>query len=399
MKKYLVVCLLLCMALTLAACGSQENAVYVQPVSELMNMGGIAPGDRFPGVVVSENITEIQKDNNMTVDELFVREGDDVAEGQELFAYDTQQLQLALDKQRLELQQLEASIENYEDQIKDLEKSRKKAKESDKLEYTVQIQSLQVDLKEAQINITAKKSAVEQSEAVLENAVVVSPVAGRVQSVSESGTDNYGNPLAYITIQQTGSYRIKGTIGELQRGAIMEGTRLQICSRTDESVWGGTVTLVDYESPTQENQNSMYFGGNTDEMSNSSKYPFYVELDSTDGLLLGQHVYLQLETQEEVPDGISISSAFLCYGEDGSNYVWADDRGKLQMRTVTLGEYNMFNDTYTILSGLSQEDFIAFPDPELCVEGVPTTKSAPSKDGGGQSETSPDLMVESVVAG
>ena len=399
MRKLMSLCLALCMCVTLAACADRENAVFVQKVSDLVNYGGIAPGDKFPGIVVSENTTEIQKDSQMVVDELLVREGEDVTEGQALFSYDTQQLQLTLDKQRLELQQLEATVENYKDQIKDLEKSRKKAKESDKLEYTVQIQSLEVDLKEAEINITAKQSAVEQSEEVLENAVVTSPVAGRVQSVSESGTDNYGNPLAYITIQQTGSYRVKGTIGELQRGAIMEGSRLQILSRTDDSVWTGTVTLVDYESPTQENSNAMYYGSSTDEMSNSSKYPFYVELDSTEGLLLGQHVYLQPELPEQTDTGLQISSAFICYAEDGSNYVWADNRGKLEMRTVTLGDYDMMNDTYAVTSGLTQEDHIAFPDPELCVEGAPTTKTAPSQDSGVQGETSPDLMVESVVAG
>lgn len=380
MKKYIVICVALCMALVLSACGQAEDAVYVQPVTELINMGGIAPGDRFPGIVVSENISQIQKDNTMTVAELFVREGDDVVQGQELFAYDTQQLQLALDKQKLELQQLQASIENFEDQIKDLEKDRKKAKESDKLAYTVQIQSLQVDLKEAQINISAKESAVEQSSQILENSVVYAPVDGRIQSVSESGTDNYGNPLAYITIQQTGAYRVKGTIGELQRGVIMEGTRLQILSRTDGSLsWGGTVTLVDYESPTQENPNGMYFGTNSDEMSTSSKYPFYVELDDTQGLLLGQHVYLQLENQEAEATGICISSAFICYAEDGSSYVWADDRGKLQQRPVTLGEYNMMNDTYPITAGLSEEDYLAFPDGELCVEGAPTTQVKPEE--------------------
>ena len=32
------------------------------------------------------------------------------------------------------------------------------------------------------------------------------------------------------------------------------------------------------------------------------------------------------------------------------------------------------NDTYQILSGLDEDDYIAFPDPELCVEGASTTK-------------------------
>lgn len=379
MKKCLVICLALCLCLTMLACGSEENAVYVQKVADLVNMGGIAPGDRFPGIVVSENITEIQKDPQMVVEELFVREGDDVSEGDQLFSYDTQQLQLSLDKQRLELEQMEASIENYKDQIAELEKERKNAKESERLEYTIQIQTVQLDLKEAEINIKAKRDSVTQAEAMLENTVVVSPVTGRVQTISESGTDNYGNPVAYITIQKTGSYRIKGTIGELQRGAIMEGTRMEVLSRTDGSVWAGTVTLVDYESPSQENPNAMYYGMGSDEMGTSSKYPFYVELDGTDGLILGQHVYLQLEGQDEEVPGLSVSNAFIAYDDFGNSFVWADNGGKLEKRTVELGEYDMMNDTIAVLSGLSEDDYIAFPDLELCVEGAPTTKTQPEQ--------------------
>lgn len=379
MKKWMALCLAFVMALTMTACAESENAVFVQKVSDLVNLGGIAPGDRFPGIVVSENITEIQRDSQMVVAELLVKEGDDVKAGQELFSYDTQQLQLSLDKQRLELEQMEATIENYKEQIKDLEKDRDNSY-NNKLEYTIQIQSLQVDLKEAEINIKAKIDAVAQSEALLSNAVVYAPVDGRIQSISESGMDNYGNPLAYITIQQTGSYRVKGTIGELQRGAIIEGTRMEILSRTDGSIWAGTVALVDYESPTQENPNAMYYGMSSDEMTTSSKYPFYVELDSTDGLILGQHVYLQLEGQEEMEPSLAISSAFFGYEEDGTMYVWADNGGKLEKRTVTVGEYDMMNDTYEILSGVTEDDFIAFPDPELCAEGVPTTKTEPVQE-------------------
>ena len=380
MKKCLVICLTLCLCLTMLACGSDENAVFVQSVADLANLGGIAPGDRFPGIVVSENITEIQKDPQMVVEELFVREGDDVSEGDQLFVYDTQQLQLSLDKQRLELEQMEASVENYKDQIAELEKERKNAKESERLEYTIQIQTVQLDLKEAEINIKAKRDSVAQAEAMLENTTVVSPVTGRVQTISENGTDNYGNPLAYITIQKTGSYRIKGTIGELQRGAIMEGTRMEVLSRTDGSLWAGTVTLVDYESPSQENPNAMYYGMGSDEMGTSSKYPFYVELDGTDGLILGQHVYLQLEGQDEEIPGLSVSNAFIAYDDFGNPFVWADNGGKLEKRTVELGEYDMMNDTIAVLSGLSEDDYIAFPDMELCVEGAPTTKTQPSME-------------------
>ena len=352
----------------------------MQSVAELQNLGGIAPSDRFPGIVVSENTSEIRKDSEMAVEELLVREGDDVKAGQQLFTYDTQQLQLSLDKQRLEQEQLEASIENYGDQIEELEDQRSEADDDDWLEFTVQIQSLELDLKEAKINLKAKEAAVKQSEELLKNAVVLSPVDGRIQSISENGMDNYGNPLPYITIQQTGAYRVKGTIGELQRGAIMEGTRMVAHSRTDGSFWTGTVTLVDYENPSQDDPNAMYYGMNSDEMGTSSKYPFYVELDGTSGLILGQHVYLQLENQEEEAQGLAISSAFVAYDDMGNPYVWADNAGKLEKRTVSVGEYDMMNDTFEILSGLTEEDYIAFPDPELCAEGAATTRTEPVRE-------------------
>ena len=375
MKKVKLFVLALAALMALTACGSSENAVYVQSVSQLGAMGGIAPGDRFAGMVVAENVTEIFKDEDKAVHTLSVKEGQDVEEGQELFTYDTDQLQLELDRKNLELEQLKATIENYKQQISDLEAEKDRASSGDKLEYTIQIQTTQLDLKEAELNLAAKETEVAQAKTLLENAAVVSPVTGRIQSISENGMDSYGNPTAYITIRQAGSYRVKGTIGELQRGALMEGSRVQILSRTDDSVWQGTISLIDYENPQQGNQYDMYYGVQSDEMTSSSKYPFYVELESIEGLMLGQHVYIQPE-QPEGSQGLSISDAFIAYDDEGNPYVWMESRGKLKKQPVTLGEYDMMLGTVQILEGLTEDDFIAFPDPELCVEGAPTTRES-----------------------
>ena len=380
-KKCLSWLLVLTLLLTVTGCGSKEGAVFVQSVADLAGMGGIAPGDRFAGLVVSENVAQIQKDGDKTVAELLVREGDDVKEGDILFSYDMDELQLTLDKQNLEKEQLAATIENYKQQIKELEAQRNRVSQANKLEYTIQIQSTQVDLKEAELNLKAKEAEIAHSQSILENVDVKAPVTGRIQSINESGTDNYGNPTAYITIQQSGAYRVKGMLGELQRGGLMEGSRIKVISRTDESqFWLGTVSLVDYENPSQGSQYDMYYGTSTDEMTAASKYPFYVELESTQGLILGQHVYMELYAEEGETAGVPVSSAFICYEEDGSAYVWAENRGKLEKRTVTLGEYNPMNDTMEVLEGLTEEDFIAFPDMELCQPGVPTTHDQPAEE-------------------
>ena len=74
-----------------------------------------------------------------------------------------------------------------------------------------------------------------------------------MQKINENDTtDSDGKPAAYITIQQSGAYRVKGVLGELQRGSLKEGDRVKLEPRTEENAaWTGTVTLVDYENPTQ----------------------------------------------------------------------------------------------------------------------------------------------------
>lgn len=387
MKKIAAWALAFCLLLALTACSQNESHVFVQKVSDLSAMGGIAPTDRFSGIVVSESVTEIKKDSDKVIDQVYVKQGDDVKEGQQLFSYDTEQLQLTLDKQRLEAEQLQSSIESYTEQITQLEKDRDRAwSSSDKLKYTLQIQTNQIDLKESELKLKTKQSEVQKSEHLLANAVVTSPVDGRITSLGDDQTDENGNPKPYITIQQTGTLRVKGTLNEMQRGAVQEGNRIRVESRVDPSeTWTGTVTLVDYENPTQ-SSGSRYSMSSSDEMGNSTRYPFYVELDSSDGMLLGEHVYLSVEQEEssETLEGLTLGSAFVCFDDEGNSYVWADNgQGKLEKRTVELGDYDGMMDVYQILSGLSETDYVAYPDEATCIEGAPTTKT---EQGGVQSQ-------------
>lgn len=378
MKRKLAAALVCALCLTLSACGGSGTAVYVQSVERLAAMGGIAPGNRFLGLVVSEHTAEVTRDADKTIQELLVKEGDDVKEGQPLFRYDTEELQLNLDKKNLELEQLKSSIESYKEKIKSLERERSGLSGTAKLQYTVEIQSAQVDQKEAELKLKTKEDEVKKAQELLDNSTVTSPITGRVQKINENDTTaSDGKPAAYITIQQSGAYRVKGVLGELQRGSLKEGDRVKLVPRTEENAaWTGTVTLVDYENPTQGSDTDRYSGMSSDEMTSASRYPFYVELDSTDGLMLGQHLYIELDTGTDAP-GVGISGTFLCYNEDGSAYVWAEKGGKLEKRAVTLGDYDPMTDVQKITEGLSLEDYIAYPDPELCRSGAPTTHDQP----------------------
>ena len=382
MKRKLAAALACALCLTLSACGSGGTAVYVQSVERLAAMGGIAPGNRFLGLVVSEHTAEISRDADKTIQELLVKEGDDVKEGQALFSYDTEELQLNLDKKNLEVQQLKSTIETCKEKIATLEKERSGQSGTAKLQYTVEIQSAQVDQKEAELKLKTKEDEVKKAQELLDNSTVVSPITGRVQKINENDTTGSdGKPAAYIIIQQSGSYRVKGVLGELQRGSLKEGDRVKLVPRTGEdAVWKGSITLVDYENPTQGSDSDRYYGTSSDEMTTASRYPFYVALDSTDGLMLGQHLYIERDSGMEEAPGEGIGGTFLCYNEDGSAYLWVEKGGKLEKRAVTLGEYDPMTDIQKITEGLSLDDYVAFPDPELCHPGAPTTHDQPVQE-------------------
>lgn len=117
----------------------------------------------------------------------------------------------------------------------------------------------------------------------------------------------------------------------------------------------------------------MMYGGSSDsgEMMSSS-YPFYINLDTSDGLMLGQHVYIENDTGMEEKEGIWLDEGFIME-VDKQPCVWVENKdGKLEKRDVTLGEHdeNLFQ--YQIKSGLKVNDYIAFPQ-EFLKEGMKTT--------------------------
>ena len=67
-------------------------------------------------------------------------------------------------------------------------------------------------------------------------------------------------------------------------------------------------------------------------------YPYYVELDSSDGLMLGQHVYMEPDLgQEDQKEGIWLDDYYFEIEEDGSASVWAASASNvLEKRAVTL---------------------------------------------------------------
>ena len=375
MKKT-VIALGAALILGLTGCGGQTQ-INVEQAGMLASAA--TGSDKFAGMVVSENVVEIERDTEKQIQELYVAAGDTVRVNEKLFEYDTDTLSLTIDKQQLELDKLTQQIKDLttqktsvEKQIKTEKAKKKKDQNADLLaSLDIQLRSVNADLTTANYEKKTKQAEMNYNKDMLKNAVVRSPIKGTVRSVNESGTP-------YITIQQAGAFQVKGMLSELSLGSgIMEGVSVTILSRTDPTAsWTGMVSLVDYNSGASDEQDNMYGGG--DPMSTSTSYPFYITLDSTEGLLLGQHVYIQISAAAVGDDLLRIPEHYIMdvlMDEETwttTGTVWGVDpaTNKLVKVTVTLGEYDPTYGTYVILEGISAEDYLADPTDPGVKEGA-----------------------------
>ena len=390
-KRCLALALAALLCLGLAGCAQGQDAAEasasVQSVAMLMGVS-LSGSDQYPGVVEPKATVSVNKDPNKTVAECSVEVGDVVQAGDLLFTYDSDALQLTLSTAELEVQQLENSITSYDNQIADLERERRNAPSADRLDYTLQIQEAELNRSEAEYNLRQKQAELERLRESMDETEVYAEVSGIVQSINEqddSGTQAYyggtgsGESGAYITIMETGTYRIKGTATEEAVGSLYQGMEITAISRLDESqTWHGVIESINTSTTEEDSDTYIDYGTNAE---SSSRYAFYVTLDSSDGLLIGQHVYLRAGGEAEEESGIRLSSGYLVMDGESASVWAANDQDRLELRSVTLGAYDEGMDEYEITDGLALEDYIAYPDDTL-TEGMSVVRYDENSFGG-----------------
>lgn len=376
--------------------GNSADKVYVEKVSKVMNQyTGIS--NRYNGTVESQDTFEVNVDSSRTVDKILVEVGDEVTEGQELITYDTNDIKMQIQQANLEIESINNDIENYRKQIEALDAERSKAPEADKFSYTTQIQSLENNIRQRGFDLESKQLEISKFRTQINNSTVTSKVAGVVREINEKGMDSNGNPAAFMTILQTGEYRIKGRIDEQNIWMVAEGQSVVIRSRVDETqTWNGIISGVDTENTDNGDNFGYYYYDSGSER--ASKYPFYIELETAEGLILGQHVYIEMDDgQEEEKEGLWLYGSYIVQDEDRP-YVWAaNSKNRLEKRYVELGDYDENLDEYQILSGLTIDDYITWPMAGL-YEGVTTVTNADEVDYSSplynQEMTDDDMMMD-----
>lgn len=370
-----------------------SDTVYVTKISKLSEMdSGVE--NRYAGVVEPQETVQVKIESGRKVKEIQVKTGEEVKKGQLLFQYDLGSIQQSLQEAQLALDRLKNEALSISDQITTLEAEKKKATADNQLSYTIEIETQKMNLKKNEYDQKSKQAEIEKLSQATQNTEVRSEIDGVIQKIdtskmggddsdgvddtltegsSDSGDSGSGDSSsnAFITILSTGAYRVKGTVNEVNRDSIIEGTPVIIRSRVDSSkTWKGTMGSVDMDNSASNNSSDMAMYGmssTSNDQTSSSTYPFYVNLDSSDGLMLGQHVYIEPdEGQDDNKVGIWLNDYFIVDADTDSPYVWIADAGnKLVKRDVVLGQYDENLAEYEIADGLTEKDKIAFPTDEL----------------------------------
>ena len=368
--------------------GSDDTVVYVSKLSVITGTESAAT-NRFAGVVEPQKTVNVKIESGRKVKEVQVKTGEEVKAGQLLFEYDLSSIQDDLKQAQLDLDRLKNEQISLTEQISTLEAEKKKAKAEDQLSYTIEIETNKMNLKKNEYSQKSKQSEIDKLQSATQNTEVRSEIDGVIQKIDTSkmssddgdsvddssamdsvSSDSSSDSSAFITILSTGAYRVKGKVNEQNRDSIIPGESVIIRSRVDSTkTWKGTMGSIDMNNGTSDNDNDNYFGmsSTSDEQTSSTSYPFYVELESSDDLMLGQHVYIERDIgQDEQKDGLWLSDYYILDTDTNEPYVWAaNDKNRLEKRYVTLGKHDDTLGEYEIVDGLTKKDAIAFPTDAL----------------------------------
>lgn len=372
MKKSIILLIAALGAASVAGCaGDNGESATVESVAYICGIGSTTNVERYAGVIESGSDTKVEKDSDKKIAEILVNAGDTVSKDQVLFRYDKEQTELNIQKTQIEIEQLQASVESKKSEIATLqgEINAGQLDADTKTSYTLQIQELNADITETNLSVKSKQAELEGLQNTLNNLEVKAPDEGVIQSVNKDENSDSSEGTAFIVIRKTGAFRVKGYVNETNRGSLYEGMEVIIRSRIDDAMKKASIKNIDLKNPVTSSGGGDMYGMESDDTATSSKYPFYAELDNTDGFIIGQHVYIEPDYgQGEISENTMMLPSYYINEAGESAWVWArDGKERLEKRSITLGEYDSEMDAYEVKSGLTAEDYIAAPDDSLKV--------------------------------
>ncbi len=229
--------------------------------------------------------------------------------------------------------------------------------------YTMRLQKQeQIDQMEFNIRMAEAEYNIMRKEA--DNGQVVAQFDGQVQNLmDEQSAREMMMPLLKVT--DGGGYYVTGSVSELELENVQVGQIVDVMSWDTGMQYEGTIVEI---SQFPQEQEQYYYGGMPQ---NVSHYPYKVFVDGSAQLQEGFYVSMTLRQDQQEQGNLYLENAFLL-SEGASNYVYVrDENGLLEKRQVRIGG-SLWGSYTKILSGLTAEDYVAFPYGKQVRPGAPT---------------------------
>lgn len=221
-----------------------------------------------------------------------------------------------------------------------------------------EIKDLQLEVKQAELDL-------KKSQLALENSTVRSTIDGVVRTLTDVTTATQ-NGTPFLVVSGEGQFFVRATLSESLLGSVAVGDTVDVmCYDNGMSYTAQISTISTYPV---ENANGSYGGtGNP----NSSQYEFTAVIDQPEGLTNGMYLEVTLHVQGEASaDALYLWKAYIREDEGGSYVMKAGVDNRLYKQYLELGATIYSGEYVEVKSGLTAEDYIAFPYGTDVQEGV-----------------------------
>ncbi len=235
-------------------------------------------------------------------------------------------------------------------------------------ELAEMIKDKEQEIKAAKLSVREAELAVKKKQRIVDGKTVKSTMTGTVISVGES--DGTSDQDYFIKVASDAGLYAKGSMNELALETIHVGDT--ISGVMIESGVRFTAVIKEISKYPDPNGSSMSFSYGA-ENANASYYPFYALVEAEEEIEEGDAELQLSETMTTSDDGIYLEPFFVRQESNGQSYVWKQGaRGKLTKQKVVTGKTVYGGSAVEILSGLTEEDRIAFPYSKNVKEGAET---------------------------
>lgn len=405
-----------------------KKTVEVYPVSELSeNSSMFGSWKTMSGRVIIKNEQKIYLNAQQQVAEVLVKEGDEVKAGDVLMRYDTTSQNLQLELMAADVEIARVSVIVAERQLEKLKNTtpveptteppvteapvteapateapsteepgatptdaeqNNKPQENpapeplpeptpapepvppENLEQTYTKEELAKAIKDKENEIKSLRTAYQLEQIKYEiasyqsaNGDVLANFDGVVKTLADQ-EESILNNEPFLVVGTDDGYTVQSDIGEFSLMTVGIGNTVTMYSYENGMTYTGTIT----EISNIPSNNNYYYG------TVQTYYPITIAVDDPDGLT--QNLWLEVSidggTTDENAGVLCLQAAFVM-SENGNSYVMKQVDGKLEKCYVKTGK-NYWGSYVEILSGLNEDDYVAFPYLSSAVEGTKTVE-------------------------